>query len=114
MESDIQLQPTDEGSTLSSTTYRGKMNLKLVSRFDADQRLLGARVTVSTGDRSQSAVVEVDDGKARVSRDDGSVTVLDCPAGVIVTSAPDWTDAFMLMNRYDARRGGPQAACDGV
>jgi hypothetical protein len=33
---------------------------------------------------------------------------LDCPRGVLVTSAPDWTDAFLMARRYDRERGGKQ------
>jgi hypothetical protein len=34
---------------------------------------------------------------------------LDIPKGVLVTSAPDWTDTFLLCRRYDRKKAGKQS-----
>jgi hypothetical protein len=52
---------------------------------------------------TQSAAVTVRDQTARVVREGNETNELPCPGGVIVTSAPDWTDAFMAVRRYDPR-----------
>src|SRR5262249_31113584 len=54
------------------------------------------------------ATVETKDGKATVHPKDRPVATFPAPAGLIVTSAPDWTDAFLLCRRYDAKKAGKQ------
>lgn len=107
-ESEIQLRQTKNGMVVKSVTGRDKSKLELVARFDRATRLLEAEVTTQRGDEKQSASVAVTEGKARVTRHDGNVKELDCPGGVIVTSAPDWTDAFVMLRRYDRTRGDKQ------
>ncbi len=107
-ESEIRIRPSKDGLVITSVTGREKSNLKVVARFDSDNRLLEASVTTERGDEKQSASVAVKDGKARVTRHSGENTELDCPRAVLVTSAPDWTDAFLMARRYDRVRGGKQ------
>lgn len=107
-ESEIQLQQTKDGLVITSVTGREKSKLELVARFDSAKRLLRATVTSARGDETQSGSVVVTDGKARVTRHEGQDTELDCPPNVIVTSAPDWTDAFLMVRRYDRARTGKQ------
>ena len=49
------------------------------------------------------------DGNARVQLPEQSLKKLDVPPGVIVTSAPDWTDTLLLCARYDHAAGGKQS-----
>lgn len=107
-ESEIQLREMKDGLVITSVTGREKSNLKLVARFDSDNRLVEATVTTERGDEKQSAGVAVTHDKARVTRHGAENTELDCPRGVLVTSAPDWTDAFLMVRRYDRARGGKQ------
>jgi hypothetical protein len=102
------MRPSKDGTVITSVTGREKSNLTLVARFDSDNRLVEATVTTERGDEKQSASVAVTDGKAGVTRHNGENTELDCPRGVLVTSAPDWTDAFLMTRRYDRARGGKQ------
>jgi hypothetical protein len=108
LESEIKIQHGNDGLAITSVTHRGASRLTLVVRFDSTSRLATARVMVGTEPDSQTAIAEHADGKARVTRHDGRVNVLDCPPGVIVTSAPDWTDAVLLVRRYDLERCGEQ------
>jgi hypothetical protein len=51
----------------------------------------------------------VSEGKARVQRAGQKAQEFEVPPGVIVTSAPDWTDAILLCRRYDRAKGGKQS-----
>jgi len=94
-----------KGQAVTSRTRRGERTLTLKSRFDNRGRLLSAQVTLATGKQAQTARVVVEDNRARVTRTDLPERTLDCPPGVIVTSAPDWTDAFLAVRRF--KRDGP-------
>jgi len=107
-ESIIEIQKRSDGISIKSVTQRGKTKLVLSSRFDADSRLEVVNVSLETGDQKQTATVVSENGKATVTRKDGSVDVLDCPANVIVTSAPDWTDCFLLAQHYNSKKSGQQ------
>lgn len=107
-ESEIKIERNEDATIITSVTGREKSRLKIVALFDAKHRLLEAKVTTERGEEKQSGRVSVTGEKARVSRHDGQETELDCPPGVIVTSAPDWTDAFLMARRYDRTRGGKQ------
>jgi hypothetical protein len=102
------LQRMKQGWSIDSVTKRGKTQLSLVTHYDAQDRLTAAMLTLSTGDQKRTCKVEVADGKARVLRDGKPAKELPVPARVIVTSAPDWTDTFLLCRHYDRARGGKQ------
>jgi hypothetical protein len=103
----IRAKPT--GWTVTSETYRGEAQLSLTSRYDDQDRLTGAAVTLTRGSEQASAVVEMDGAKARVVRSGQPPQEFELPPGVIVTSAPDWTDIWMLCRRYDRAAGGQQS-----
>jgi hypothetical protein len=98
----------ETGWSIRSVTEAGKTRLSLSAQYDAEGRLTAAALTLSTADRKKTCKVEVADGKASVHRE-GKVSEFRIPPGVIVTSAPDWTDTFLLCRRYDRARGGKQA-----
>jgi len=98
-----------QGWSVRSETGHGKGRLSLIARYDERDRVTSAAVTVATGAGEKTCTVEIIDGKARVHRDGQEVRELAVPPGVIVTSAPDWTDTFLLCRRYDRARGGKQA-----
>jgi hypothetical protein len=100
-ETKIRLLRTDEGSVVTSITQRGEQTLTVTSRFDSKHRLTSAKVKMRQGERSQFAEVRVTGQTAHVVRDSKETSELACPVGVIVTSAPDWTDAFMAVQRFD-------------
>ncbi len=106
-ECEFHVARTARGWSITSKTDRGSAKLEIESVYDRGDRLLSARVT-QTGAQSRTATVTVADGKATVQRPGQPPTTFDVPPGVIVTSAPDWTDIFMLCRRYDRQRKGRQ------
>ena len=109
-ESELRWNYARDGFVITSVTTRGggELRLTLSARYDSDGRLLGAEVTTREGSEMQAAAVRVTGASARVIRAIGETTELECPPGVIVTSAPDWTDAVRMVRSYDRDKGGPQ------
>jgi hypothetical protein len=97
-----------KGWSIKSVTERGKGRLLLNARFDSNDRLLAADVAWIMGDQEKTASVSVKNAKAHILRQGKEAQVFGVPPGVIVTSAPDWTDTFLLCRRYDRRKGGKQ------
>jgi hypothetical protein len=73
----------------------------LTARYDAAEHLREAVARWQSKSEVSTATVTVTDGKARVERKGRAAATFDCPAGIIVTSAPDWTDAVVAVKRYD-------------
>jgi hypothetical protein len=71
--------------------------------------LRSAAATLGGDGMKKTATVVVADGKAEVLRGALPDQDFDVPKGVIVTSAPDWTDTFLLCQRYDPLKGGKQS-----
>ncbi len=107
-ESEIHVMQTEQSFVVTSITQRGEQTLTVNSRFDSNRTLVSARVTLRRGERTQSASVIVTDRTARVLRDGNETNELACPGGVIVTSAPDWTDSFMAVRRFDPQGSATQ------
>ena len=108
VECEFKLTRSARGSAIESVTQRGKTKLTVVARYDRADLLLDAEVRLATGDEKKSAAVTVKAGKATVKRTGQPAQEFDVPKGVIVTSAPDWTDVWMLCQRYDRAKGGKQ------
>jgi hypothetical protein len=98
----------DAGWTITSTTDRGTLRMEVVTRYDAEDRPISAKAVLTSGGTAQTATVEVKDGRAMIRRDGQEPREFDAPRGTIVTSAPDWSDVFLLCRRYDASRKGKQ------
>ncbi len=107
-EAEIRIDSGPQGTTITSVTGRSDAGLTVKSSYDAKGVLTEARVSTQRGGDRQEATVSAGDGKARVMRHDGTAQEFDCPAAVIVTSAPDWTDSVLAVRRYDRRKGGKQ------
>jgi hypothetical protein len=99
---------SDAGWTITSTTERGALRMEVVTRYDSEDRPLSSRAVQTTGKIAQTANVEVKDGKATVRCTGLEPRKFDVPKGTIVTSAPDWSDVFLLCRRYDRERKGKQ------
>lgn len=105
-ETEFKLETMTTGLVITSVTQQGQQKLTLVSRYRGEQELLQASVAVlRAGQPEESAEVRVTGERGRILRGDLPVVTLPCPPGVIVTSAPDWTDAFLAVRRY--RHMGP-------
>jgi hypothetical protein len=76
----------------------------VTARYDG----AGGLVEAAAFTAEARASVVVADGKARVKRPDAEAQEFDAPKGVIVTSAPDWTDTFRLCRLADRAKSGPQ------
>jgi hypothetical protein len=101
-------QRDERGWTITSVTGRGAKTLTVTTRYDARNILLDATAVAGDGERKQTVRVGVKDGKAAATREAGAAQEFDVPPGVIVTSAPDWTDTFLLCRRYDRKKDGKQ------
>ena len=98
----------ETGWTITSTTERGAVKMEVETRYDAADRPTAARSVLTTDGKTQTATVQVKDGKATIRREGHEPAEFDAPQGTIVTSAPDWTDVFLLCRRYDRQRKGKQ------
>jgi hypothetical protein len=99
---------TPKGRTILSTTYRGNTQLKLTAIYEGKETLTSAEVVVQMGTEKQTATATVARNEAQVVNASNDRAALAAPPGVIVTSAPDWTDTFMLCRKYDRSKGGKQ------
>ena len=108
VETEITLKRSSEGHSISSVTHRGQTHLSLASVFDAGGHLQSAIVTIVSDGSQQTTKADIAGRMVTVTRSNGRMDELDCPSGIIVTSAPDWTDTFMLMSRYDDKKGEEQ------
>lgn len=107
-ECEFTLKRAESGSSVESVTFRGETKMTVTARYDAEERLTAAVVILWTKDQKSTATVGVAAGKATVKRDAQPILEFEVPKGVIVTSAPDWTDTFLLCRRYDRQKGGKQ------
>src|SRR5262245_49610284 len=103
------VQRGPDGWSIRSVTERGKGRLVLTAHYDRKDGLTAAEVAWIMGEKEKKAKVVVAKGKARVRREGKEAQEFDLPPGVIVTSAPDWTDTFLLCRRYDRHKAGKQS-----
>ena len=103
------IQRGPDGSSIRSVTERGKGRLVLTAHYDHKDHLTAAEVAWIMEEKEKKAKVVVAKGKARVRREGKEAQEFDVPPGVIVTSAPDWTDTFLLCRHYDRRKAGKQS-----
>jgi hypothetical protein len=110
-ESEITVKKSRTGLSVESVTERGKSKLTVSSRYDDRERLTSAEVTLVSGDKKVAHAVSVTfaAGKATIRREGQPAQEVDVAPDAIVTSAPDWTDAFLLCRRYDRKAGGKQS-----
>jgi hypothetical protein len=109
LECEFTLRKTKSGTSIESVTGRGKNRMTVSSQYDERDRLTAAEATLVRNDQRTRVTVVAADGKATVQRPDQKPQEFEVPASVIVTSAPDWTDTFLLCRRYDQKKGGKQS-----
>jgi hypothetical protein len=109
LECELTLRWSRTGSSVESTTIRGNTRLTVTSHYDEQDRLTRVGATLVRDGRAVSATVSVSGGTARVRRAGQEEQAFEVPPGVIVTSAPDWTDVVLLCRRYDRTAGGKQS-----
>ena len=109
LESEITVE-SRAGLFVESVTGRGKSKLTVSSRYDDRGRLTAAEVTLVSGDKNGTLSVTVAAGKATIRREGQPAQEVEVAPDAIVTSAPDWTDVFLLCRRcYDRKAGGKQS-----
>jgi hypothetical protein len=97
------------GWSITSVTGRGDTQITVTARYDAEDHLTAAEALLIQKEQRTSATVAVAGDKATVRRGARPPQEFNVPPGMIVTSAPDWTDIFLLCRRYDRQRGGRQS-----
>lgn len=107
-ECEISLTKTAKGTTIESVNGPGAKKLIVTARYDAEDNLLGAEA-VLTGDDKKSVTVTVMDGTLTIKQTGKPTATANSAKGIIVTSAPDWTDVWSMCRRYDRAKGGKQA-----
>ena len=96
------------GWSITSWTDRGAVGMEIKAEYDVSDRPLSARAVLTTGGLARAVNVHFTGGTATVQREGQQPIELEAPAGTIVTSAPDWTDVFLLCRRYNRARKGLQ------
>ena len=103
------LTRTKLGASIESLTERGKTKMLVKSSHDDQDRLVTAEATLTLDGIKKTVMVVVTDATAKVRRSGLPDQEFDVPKGVIVTSAPDWTDVFLLCQRYHRLKAGKQS-----
>ena len=103
-ECDFVISRDADGWNILSRTGR----MEVEARYDKEDRLTSAKATLSDGKSTKVATVKIKDGRATVERAGAEPSTFDVPKGTIVTSAPDWSDVFLLCRRYDRAKKGKQ------
>lgn len=104
----IKIQKSEKGWSIESVTGRGKSTLSVTARYDGAESLLEAAAVLATGEDRKECTVAVREGRATVRRHGKEAQEFDVPKGVIVTSAPDWTDVFLISRLRDRGKTGRQ------
>lgn len=107
LESLVTTQVGRDGTTYVSLTDRGAEKMTLTLRHGLDKRLTSAEVLQETAAGKKTATLTVKGNKAQLQRGDDTETI-DLVADPVVTTAPDWSDIFQLVRRYDGTKRGRQ------
>jgi|ERR1043165_3148046 hypothetical protein len=98
-----------KGWRIESVTQRGKGKMTVSAQYDERDTLGSVDASWLLDGQKKLVTVRVEGDKATVQREGTKAQPFDVPKGVIVTSAPDWTDTFLLCRRYDRLKGGKQS-----
>ncbi len=108
LESLVSERAAGDGVLYRSATHRGALTLTLTVRLDARRRVLSAEVVQTAGGKTMNATASFAGGEAVLTRGE-KTEKLKAPADAVVTSAPDWSDIFWVVRRYDRAARGRQA-----
>jgi hypothetical protein len=107
LESEVTTKTTPTGSTWVSKTVRGTETMTLTIHRDKEGRLIRADIVHQKGKERKTASLERKGTKTEITRG-GSTDLFEGSDNPIVTTAPDWSDIFDLVRRYDRKKGGKQ------
>ena len=108
LECEFEVRTKGAGWTIGSTTGRGKTQLIVQAAYDEENNLRSGEVVAKDGKPDRAVVIKRNQNKVNVRRAGAESQSFELPPGVIVTSAPDWTDVFLLCKRYRPEDGGKQ------
>jgi len=95
------IDPEPAGWRITSVTGA----LTVVARYDSTDRLLEASARI---DGAEPVRVRVDGAHVGVLRPGQDAQVFESAPGIIVTSAPDWSDAFRICRLWKRAQAGRQ------
>jgi len=98
----------DGTTTYVSLTDRGSEKMTLTLRFNKKGEIKEAEAVQETAQGKKQVSATLDNSKIRLVQDGATHDILNPPANPIVTTAPDWSDIFQLVQRYDGKKGGKQ------
>jgi len=96
------------GAVYTSKTVRGTETLTLTVRRDEKGQVQRAEIVHDRAGTVKSAQVEWTGSAFRLKRD-GVTEDIKAPRDAVITSAPDWSDIFELVPRYDRVKKGKQS-----
>jgi hypothetical protein len=91
-----------------SVTGRDKEKMTLTLRHTGKGRLLAAEAQQETKEGKKTASLTMQGKWAILKRAGGITEQFMLAANPVVTTAPDWSDIFEVLRRYDQGRGGKQ------
>src|SRR5262249_27899946 len=107
LESEISETRSKEGAIYTSLTDRGPEKMTLTLHFDKERRVQRAEAVQQDAKGKRRAEVVFEGNTAQLRRGDATTRINDI-GDPIVTTAPDWTDIFQLVRKYDGDKGGRQ------
>ncbi|MCI0461940.1 MAG: hypothetical protein L0Z62_33730 [Gemmataceae bacterium] len=108
LESVVTVRRDGKATVLVSVTDRGAEKMTLSVRLDGEGRLLSAEAIQETKAGKKVATLTPRGKSALLKREGGLTEELPLAERPVVTTAPDWTDIFEVVRRYDRERGGKQ------
>jgi hypothetical protein len=106
-ESEVTLTRSGRGATYTSTTERGDEKMTLTLHFDEKNHIRTAEASLTDAKGTRTATLTLADRHIQFKRA-GTTDFIKTGPDPILTTAPDWSDVFQLVSRYDARKGGRQ------
>jgi hypothetical protein len=108
LECEVTTTRSDKGTTyVSRTDHGGDKNATLTIHFDPKNRLEAAEVVQEMAKGKKTASLTLQGENLQLKHD----TISDyykVTGDPVVTTAPDWSDIFQLVRRYDGKMGGRQ------
>lgn len=103
----LESEITATATSYISLTDRGTQKMTLKLTLDKDKTITKAEAVLETKDSRQRAILLLEGKKARLTRGE-KVEEFEITADPVVTTAPDWSDIFLLVRRYHADKAGKQ------
>lgn len=107
LESEVTTRKVKDGTVYTSKTVRGRLSLTLTIQRDDKGNARTAAIVQDDGKTKTSVQLERIATGFRLTRD-GQHEDAAAPADAVLTSAPDWSDIFELVRRYDLAKKGKQ------